>query len=464
MVVRARTQRHRHLRRCQPHRDRQGRLPAAQVRGPQRADLPEPEADRRARPEGQARADVIADGAATYQGELALGRNVLVAFMAWDGYNFEDAIIISERAGRRTTPTPRFTSRSSTSRSARPSWVARSSPATSPTSARRPCATSTRTASSGSARASRPGDILVGKVSPEVQERADARGEAAARDLRPGRRGREERLAGSARRASRASSSTPRSSRRRMSLTEERAEGVREGSSRTTEATGNARIAEAFGQLVDAARDGAREAGDRRRQQAAGRGAGRHRYVAEQAQRVPARQARRPQPAAQGRRSRRSTRLLAGGCEAAIDDRDRKLNSLKRGDELPSGVLEMVKVYIATKRVISVGDKMAGRHGNKGVIAKILPEEDMPFLDDGTPVRHPAEPAGRAQPYERRPDPRDAPGLGGGQARLPGDHPGLRRRHRGRRSAQSPGRGRPAASTARPCSTTAGPASRSSRR
>jgi len=53
---------------------------------------------------------------------------------------------------------------------------------------------------------------------------------------------------------------------------------------------------------------------------------------------------------------------------------------------LPSGVLQMVKVYIATKRVISVGDKMAGRHGNKGVIAKILPEEDMPFLEDGTAV------------------------------------------------------------------------------
>jgi DNA-directed RNA polymerase subunit beta len=60
---------------------------------------------------------------------------------------------------------------------------------------------------------------------------------------------------------------------------------------------------------------------------------------------------------------------------------------MKRGDELRSGVLQMVKVYIATKRVISVGDKMAGRHGNKGVIAKILPVEDMPFLEDGTPCR-----------------------------------------------------------------------------
>jgi DNA-directed RNA polymerase subunit beta len=69
-----------------------------------------------------------------------------------------------------------------------------------------------------------------------------------------------------------------------------------------------------------------------------------------------------------------------------FDEKDRKLNSLKRGDELQSGVQQMVKVYVATKRQISVGDKMAGRHGNKGVISKILPEEDMPYLADGTPV------------------------------------------------------------------------------
>ena len=58
---------------------------------------------------------------------------------------------------------------------------------------------------------------------------------------------------------------------------------------------------------------------------------------------------------------------------------------LSRGDDLPNGVLEMVKIYIATKRNLSVGDKMAGRHGNKGVISKILPEQDMPYLEDGTP-------------------------------------------------------------------------------
>src|SRR5260370_21589845 len=69
-----------------------------------------------------------------------------------------------------------------------------------------------------------------------------------------------------------------------------------------------------------------------------------------------------------------------------FDEKERKLNSLKRGDELQSGVQQMVKVYVAAKRQISVGDKMAGRHGNKGVISKILPEEDMPYLADGTPV------------------------------------------------------------------------------
>jgi len=66
------------------------------------------------------------------------------------------------------------------------------------------------------------------------------------------------------------------------------------------------------------------------------------------------------------------------------EEKKRRLDRFKYGDELPSGVLEMVKVYVATKRTLSVGDKIAGRHGNKGVIAKIMPEEDMPFLEDGT--------------------------------------------------------------------------------
>src|ERR1700722_18014143 len=63
-----------------------------------------------------------------------------------------------------------------------------------------------------------------------------------------------------------------------------------------------------------------------------------------------------------------------------------KIDRLTKGDELPPGVIKMVKVYIAIKRKLQVGDKMAGRHGNKGVISRILPEEDMPYLQDGTPV------------------------------------------------------------------------------
>ena len=65
---------------------------------------------------------------------------------------------------------------------------------------------------------------------------------------------------------------------------------------------------------------------------------------------------------------------------------DEKIARLKKGDELPPGVFKMVKVYVAIKRKLSVGDKMAGRHGNKGVISRILPEEDMPYLADGSPV------------------------------------------------------------------------------
>jgi DNA-directed RNA polymerase subunit beta len=73
---------------------------------------------------------------------------------------------------------------------------------------------------------------------------------------------------------------------------------------------------------------------------------------------------------------------------------DEKTQKLKKGDELPPGVIKLVKVYIAMKRKLSVGDKMAGRHGNKGVIARILPEEDMPYMPDGTPVELVLNPLG----------------------------------------------------------------------
>ena len=73
---------------------------------------------------------------------------------------------------------------------------------------------------------------------------------------------------------------------------------------------------------------------------------------------------------------------------------EERREDLQKGDELPPGVIKMIKVYVAMKRKLSVGDKMAGRHGNKGVISRILPEEDMPYLPDGTPVEIVLNPLG----------------------------------------------------------------------
>ena len=136
---------------------------------------------------------------------------------------------------------------------------------------------------------------------------------------------------------------------------------------------------------------------------------------------------------------------------------------MKRGDELRSGVLQMVKVYIAAKRVISVGDKMAGRHGNKGVIAKILPKEDMPFLADGTPVQILLNPLGVPSRMNVGQILETHLGWAGAKLGFQADHAGVRRRRRSRTSTSA--WTRPACpTTARPSSTTAAPASRSSRR
>ena len=133
---------------------------------------------------------------------------------------------------------------------------------------------------------------------------------------------------------------------------------------------------------------------------------------------------------------------------------EKDIDKVQRGDELPPGVVKLVKVFVAKKRKLSVGDKMAGRHGNKGVVAKIVPEEDMPYLPDGTPVRHGPQSARRAVAYEHRPDPRDAPRLVGAEARL---HAPRRRSSpapRSRRSRSACAR-RDCPRTARPSSTTA---------
>ena len=126
------------------------------------------------------------------------------------------------------------------------------------------------------------------------------------------------------------------------------------------------------------------------------------------------------------------------------------------GFDLPPGMNELVRVYVAKQRKISEGDKLAGRHGNKGVIAKILPEEDMPFLEDGTPVDIILSPLGCPLADEPRPDPRDPSRMG----RRPGM--GVRSTTSRARPPRAPTRGRP---WRRPCSTGRGrPRSSSSSR
>ena len=130
-----------------------------------------------------------------------------------------------------------------------------------------------------------------------------------------------------------------------------------------------------------------------------------------------------------------------GALQARFDSR---IEKLQRGDELLPGVMKMVKVFVAVKRKLQPGDKMAGRHGNKGVISKILPVEDMPHLEDGTPGRcRPQSPWG-AVAHERRADHGDPPGMGGVRARPPD-------RRRGRQGAQERVRPTPFARSSSAC-------------
>jgi len=327
---------------------------------------------------------VIADGAATRDGELALGRNVLVGFMSFDGYNFEDAIIISEELVKNDTYTSihieEFDVEIRETKLGREEFT-RDIPNVSEKALK-------NLDESGIVQVGtyvRPGDILVGKVSPKSKT-----------ELTP-----EEKLLHAI--FGRAGEDVKNDSlevssgvegividtqkfSRRMSLSEgERAQFEKE--LKDVETEGNQEVATAFSAMIEEMEksigrpltdeDGVPLVRDQS-----------PKVIAERAQ-----QFRLHTVIGNMRSEERIAEIKASykshksTIEDAIDTRDRKLNSMKRGDELRSGVLQMVKVYIATKRTISVGDKMAGRHGNKGVIAKILPVEDMPFLEDGTPLQ-----------------------------------------------------------------------------
>jgi DNA-directed RNA polymerase subunit beta len=326
---------------------------------------------------------VVADGAATKEGELSLGRNVLVAFMAWDGYNFEDAIIISEKLVKEDTYTSihieEFEIEIRETKLGKEEFT-RDIPNVSPKAL-------ANLDEHGIVRVGTfvvPGDILVGKVSPKSKSELTPEekllhaifgraGEDVKNDSLDVPSGVEGIVIG-----------TQRFSRRASMSEEERKEFDKE--QRQTENGYNKQLAEQFramlaelGGVLDK-----KEIRDPATNKVLGADKD-DKSVAEQALafRLDKLDIRSPerQKLCHEIYERHRERLLV-----LADEKERKLNSLKRGDELPSGVQQMVKVYVATKRQISVGDKMAGRHGNKGVISKILPEEDMPFLADGTPV------------------------------------------------------------------------------
>jgi DNA-directed RNA polymerase subunit beta len=326
---------------------------------------------------------IIADGAATSQGELALGRNVLVAFMSWEGYNFEDAIIISERLVKNDTYTSihieEFDIEIRETKLGKEEFT-RDIPNVSP----KALANLDEHGVVQIGTYVRPGDILVGKVSPK--SRSELTPEEKLLHAIFGRAGEDvkndslevpsgvEGIVIAAHRFS-----------RRASMSEDEKKELARQEKEINE-TYSEKIAAQFREFVKALEDvlDKKELKDPNtgKQLASDKD---DRLVTEQAKafklenldiRTPENQKK-----AQKIYNRHWERL-----QFFIDEQDRKLNSLKRGDELPSGVQQMVKVYCATKRVISVGDKMAGRHGNKGVISKVLPEEDMPFLKDGTSV------------------------------------------------------------------------------
>ncbi len=325
---------------------------------------------------------VIADGAATEHGQLALGRNVLVAFLAWDGYNFEDAIIISEELVQNDVFTSihieEFDIEIRETKLGREEFT-RDIPNVSEKQLR-------NLDENGIVRVGtfvRPGDILVGKVSPKSKTELTPEekllhaifgraGEDVKNDSLEVPSGVEGIVIGAHKFS------------RRMSLSEDERKKF-EAELKEAESKGNEQIAVAFGELVRQLEDVLKRklTDDEGNHLVEGQ---EHRYVAEQAANfnIESLDIRSPQRRAEIEKVHKT---YWPAVEMAIDVRDRILNSMKRGDELRSGVLQMVKIYVAAKRVISVGDKMAGRHGNKGVISRVLPKEDMPFLADGTPVQ-----------------------------------------------------------------------------
>jgi DNA-directed RNA polymerase subunit beta len=333
---------------------------------------------------------VIADGAATLEGELSLGRNVLVAFMPWDGYNFEDAILISERLVKED----RFTSVhiDAFEVEVRETKLGREEFTRDiPNVSERQLANLDETGIIRVGTYVRAGDILVGKVAPK--SRSELTPEEKLLYAIFGKAGEDVRndslvvpsgVEGIVIRTEKFSS--------RSNLSEEKQREIKE-ELRALEKECDQALADHFRAFVGKLEEAL---GSPVSDSVTGQ-------AFELTDEMSVKQVRELQEQFDfdavewGRRKSKAKEIYAAYAsrvETIKDERERQVTRLRRGDELPSGVLEMVKVYVATKRKLSVGDKMAGRHGNKGVIARILPEEDMPFLPDGQPVEIVLNPLG----------------------------------------------------------------------
>ncbi|NEX93047.1 DNA-directed RNA polymerase subunit beta [Caulobacter sp. 17J65-9] len=326
--------------------------------------------------------DVIADGPSTELGELALGRNVLVAFMPWNGYNFEDSILISERIVRDDVFTSihleEFEVMARDTKLG-PEEITRDIPNVGEEALRN--LDEAGIVAIGAE--VQPGDILVGKVTPKGESPMTPEekllraifGEKASdvRDtslrLPPG-------VAGTVVEVRVFNRHGVDKDERALAI--ERAEIERLGKDRDDELAILER--NAYGRLRDLLVGKNALSGPK--------GLGRGEVSAEKLAEIS--KGLWWQVALDDEKSMGEIEAMKRQFDEAKKRLDRrfedKVEKLQRGDELPPGVMKMVKVFVAVKRKLQPGDKMAGRHGNKGVISKILPIEDMPYLQDGTNV------------------------------------------------------------------------------
>jgi len=334
----------------------------------------------------------LADGAGTFEGELALGKNILVAFMPFDGYNFEDAVLISEELLRKDTYTSihieEFEIEIRETKLGREEFT-NDIPNVSERALR-------NLDEDGIVRVGtyvRPGDILVGKVSPKSKSELSPEEKLlhaifgrAGEDVKNDSLDVPSGVEGIVIDAEKFS--------RKVNLTEEERQRNHQEIKRLEREflTRYQEILEGAIQEMAEGRDTPLKDPETRKPFSVG-------AVLSAAEFKKIRDRLRAEVLKEDRSRTREKRLrFLKEAYLKVDtleaEKNKNVNRLSRGDELPTGVLEMVKVYIATKRKISVGDKVAGRHGNKGVISRILPIEDMPFLEDGTPVQMVLNPLG----------------------------------------------------------------------